>query len=158
RLLDEARALADQGKWPEALAAMERADKLLTAAGREQRPDRLRGLQKDLNLARRLDEIYRQPRPDLTPSRGGERLLPAELSAEEEFFWGREQDARFAREFREFGIDIDSLEPADSALRIARTSVRPALVKALDDWAVLRRRSRGESDPGWKKLVEVARQ
>src|SRR5262249_11512454 len=60
--------------------------------------------------------------------------------------------------FREFGIDLDALEPAEAAARIGHTSIRQALVRALDEWAALRRRARGRKDPSWKRLVEIARQ
>jgi tetratricopeptide (TPR) repeat protein len=85
-------------------------------------------------------------------------LQAQERSAENDFFWGREQDDGFAREFREFGIDVEALGLGEAAARIRGASIRLGLVKALDAWAPLRRRARGENDPGWKKLVEVARQ
>jgi tetratricopeptide (TPR) repeat protein len=161
RLLDEAQGLSGQEKWPEALAAVDRADKLLASAGRAERPRRLRELQKGLQMAHRLEEIYRVPRRILqvdspVPSAGGTGGTPRS-SDEEDFFWGREQDSRFAEEFREFGIDVDALEPAEAAARVGRADIRPALVKGLDEWAALRRRARGDNDPGWKKLVEIAR-
>jgi tetratricopeptide (TPR) repeat protein len=165
RALDDAGKLTEKEKWPEALAAVERADKLLAVAGRAERPWRLRALEKDLCMARRLQDVYRSPPPDLTAElvltgaeagrRGPE---PRQDSAEEEFFWGREQDARFAQAFQDFGVDADGLEPAEAAVRIGRTSIRAALVKALDEWAMLRRRARGDRGPSWKKLVEIARQ
>jgi tetratricopeptide (TPR) repeat protein len=166
RLLDEARPLIDQGKWPEALAVVERADKLLASAGRSERPQRLLELRKDLSMAQRLEDIYREPKRDLMAPMliaGGQGIehssLAQPVSAEEEFFSGRQQDARFPTAFQEFGIDLEALEPAEAAARIKRTSVSQALVQALDGWAVMRKRSRGgEEDPFWKKLVEIARQ
>jgi serine/threonine protein kinase/tetratricopeptide (TPR) repeat protein len=161
QILDEAVGLAGQGKWPEALAAVERADKLLTAAGRERRPERLGGLQKELSFARRLDEIFRDPKLGLnralgTPD-GPRRRTKLGLFSAEEIHRAREQDVLLAREFREFGIDVDSLEPAEAAARIGRTSIRPDLVRALDGWTVLRQRARDGTDPGWTKPLEVAR-
>src|SRR5262249_53791449 len=93
---------------------------------------------------------------------GGEQIdhkvQQMQSSAEEEFFWGREQEPRFARAFGDFGIDIDALEPAEAGARIGGRISREALVRALDEWAALRRRARGDKDAGWKKLVEIARQ
>jgi tetratricopeptide (TPR) repeat protein len=142
RLLGEAGDLMEQGKWPEAQAPVERADKLLASAGRTDRPPRLRELQKELDMARRLEDLYRDPaEADVTT---GDWAL----------------DARFARAFQEFGIDIDALDPADSAALIGRKSIRQDLIKALDDRAAMRRRryrdTRINDERNWKKLVELA--
>jgi tetratricopeptide (TPR) repeat protein len=165
RTLNETGPLIDQGKWSEALAAVERADKLLTAAGRAERPKRMRELQKALAVARRLEDIYREPRSDrkaivmTTSMQGADRTLQAPPgSAEEEFFWGQEQDRAFAETFREFGIDIEALSTAEAAARIREPSIRQALVQAVDEWAAMRKRARGDPDPFWKKLVAIARQ
>jgi serine/threonine-protein kinase len=153
--LDETDALLEQARWPEALAVVERADKLLGSAGRADRPRRLLDLQRALTVAQGLDNISREPQRG---RRAGASPQPAsEKAAEEQFFWGRDQNARFARAFRDFGIDVDALEPADGAARIAGTSIHEALVRALDEWAALRRRGRGDQDASWKKLVEIAR-
>jgi tetratricopeptide (TPR) repeat protein len=164
KTLDETGPLIEQGKWREALAVAQRADKLLAAAGRTQRPARLLELQKELSMARRLEETYREPQLNRTArlavegTGSGGDLQSRQRSAEDDFFWGREQDACFAREFRDFGIDVEALAPAVAAERIRRTSIRLCLVQALDEWAPLRRRARGHQDPLWKKLVEIARQ
>jgi tetratricopeptide (TPR) repeat protein len=165
RALNEAGPLMEQGKWPEALAAVERAGKLLASTGHTERPPRLVALQKELTMAQRLDDIYRGPERDfkaevailgLAGSDHGPE--PQQVSAEEEFFSGRGQDARFAKAFQEFGIDIEAHEPAEAAARIARTNIHQALLRGLDDWAAMRQRARGDTDPLWKKLVEIARQ
>jgi tetratricopeptide (TPR) repeat protein len=165
RLLDEAGPLIEQGKWLEALAVVERAGKLLAAAGRMDRPARLVELRKDLILAESLEAIYQQPRQKvrtkltISGGSGTEHAFREERDPrEEEVFWGRQQDAEFATAFREGSIDIDALEPSEAAAQIVRRTIRPALVKALDGWAPLRRRARGENDPGWKKLIEIASQ
>jgi serine/threonine protein kinase/Flp pilus assembly protein TadD len=162
--LDETGPLIELGKWPEAVAVVERADKLLAAAGRTERPGRLVELQRELAMAQRLEEIYRTPRRKpkanlLIPGDPGTvvRSRTPPDAAEEEFFRGREQDAEFTRAFREFGIAIDSLAPAEAAAQIGPRRIRSALVKALDDWASLRNRARGDNDPGWKKLIKIAR-
>jgi serine/threonine protein kinase/tetratricopeptide (TPR) repeat protein len=164
--LEETGPLMERGKWPEALEVVERAEKLLAAAGRTERPPRLLELQKDLMRAQRLEDIYLQPIPDVTSSvitaiRGGtEHTLQQQLaSSEEEFFWGRKQDERFAKAFQEFDIDIEALAPAEAAARIGRTCIRESLVQALDQWAAMHKRAYGgDEDPIWKKLVEIARQ
>jgi serine/threonine protein kinase/regulator of sirC expression with transglutaminase-like and TPR domain len=158
--LEEARRLREQGQWPDALAAIQRTDKLLASAGRGDRPAPLLELHKELHFAQRLEDIYHGA-PRLRDMPAGDALEPAlgpRHSAEEDFFWGREQDSRFAEEFRNFGIDIDALTAAEAAARIGRTGIRPALVQALDEWAAQRKRARSNDDSSWKKLVEVARQ
>ena len=47
------------GQWPEALRRWQRADTLLASAGRSERPPRLQELQRDLQSARRLEDISR---------------------------------------------------------------------------------------------------
>jgi tetratricopeptide (TPR) repeat protein len=161
--LEETGPLIEDGKWPEALAAVGRADKLLTAAGRTERPRRLVELRNDLTMAERLERIYRGPGRGLTvqvmPSGSGtedaSRVQPGSFEAE--FFSGRQQDAEFARAFRDFGIDIDTLDPVEAAAQITHRTIRSALAKALDAWAPLRKRARGDKDAGWTKLVEIAR-
>ena len=163
RALQEADGLRAQGKWPEALAAVERADQLLASAGRAERPARLLDLHQELQLARRLEDIHQGAQSQKTslPAARGAKGIAGDRgprhSAEEEFFRGRDQDRQFASEFRDFGIDIDALAPAEAAARISRTGIRPAIVQALDEWAAMRKRNRGDKDPGWKKLLEVSR-
>jgi tetratricopeptide (TPR) repeat protein len=149
-ILDEAEALAGRGKWPEALAAVERADKLLESAGRAERPPQLLGWQRDLTMARRVADIYREPQAPQQSSRP--------RNSAEEYYSEQRQDARFGTAFQEFGIDVDALPPGECAARIGRARIREALVRALDEWAALRKQARGGDDPGWRTLVEVARQ
>ena len=164
RALDEAGALGNQARWPEALSAIERARKLLDAAGRQKIPQRLGDLEADVAMVLRVEEIYREPKQDMkcdlvavVASQGTYRQPKrAALASEEEFFWGRQQDAEFARAFRDFGIDTEQLEPAEAAARITGRSIGRELAKGLDRWAAMRRRAR--NDPSWKKLVEIARQ
>jgi hypothetical protein len=155
----------EQQKWLEALEVVERADKLLAAAGRMERPARLLQLREDLSVAERLEGISRGPRRDLKTrvivSSGYEtepslRMQPDSFTVE--FYSGRQQDAEFARAFRDFGIDIDALPPAEAAAQITPRTIHFALVKALDEWAPLRKRARGENDTSWTKLIEIARQ
>jgi tetratricopeptide (TPR) repeat protein len=164
RTLNETAPLIEQEKWPEALAAVAQADKLLGAAGRTARPPRLLELRKELSMAERLEGIYRQPAPGRKAPglRSGEGGTGATVpgrpgSSEEDFFSGRQADAEFARAFGDFGIDVDALAPAEAAARITRLRIRPALVKALGEWASMRRRARGANDPGWKRLIDIAR-
>jgi tetratricopeptide (TPR) repeat protein len=165
RTLEETGPLLEQRKWPEALGLVERADRLLAAAGRADRPPRLLDLQNDLSMAVRLEEIYGEPKRDaklsmLIASGGGAGYAyqPQPEPSEEEFFAGRRQDERFTEAFRAFGIDLIALAPGEAAARMTPTNISPALVQALDQWAGMRKRARGEEDPFWKKLLEIAQQ
>jgi tetratricopeptide (TPR) repeat protein len=72
-------------------------------------------------------------------------------------FWNRQQDADFATAFRDFGIDIDALDPAAAAAAMTRSSIRRSLVKGLDQWVPWRQRALGDNPSGWRKLIEIAR-
>ena len=161
RTLKEAGPLVEQEKWHEALGAVERADQLLAAAGRTERPPRLLELRTELSMAQRLERIDQHRKPELTvltSSEGGARPSFQEHagSSEQDFFMGRQADAEYALAFRDFGIDLDALKPAEAVAQIARRRIFPALIKALDEWSAFRRRARGPNDPGWKKLVAIA--
>jgi serine/threonine-protein kinase len=115
-------------------------------------------------MAERLEGIYQKPKTQMNapvPFSNDDKtrgLLPQPASSsEQDFFTGRQADAEYARAFRDFGIDIDALAPAEAAAQITGRGISPALVKALDEWGPLRRRARSQNDPGWKKLVEIAR-
>jgi tetratricopeptide (TPR) repeat protein len=166
RLLEEAGPLINQEKWPEALFVVQRADKLLESAGRVDRPGRLVELLKDLTMAKLLEEISREPKRRLKTDaavigalEGDPNFKAQEAFAEEEFFWGRGQDPRFAQAFRDYGIDIEALEPAEAAARIRRTHVPEALIQALDEWAaILGFAGSDDKKSGWRKRTETARQ
>jgi tetratricopeptide (TPR) repeat protein len=142
RDLDEAEPLLQDGKWPEASAALERAAKLLEAGGRTEFPPRLHELQQDLTMARRLEEIYSLP--------GTEYL----------FYDCRKQDVQYARLFQEYGIDMAALSAAEAAERIRARSIRLALARGLDLWFRARlgaeQQSRARKLFNWQQLVEVS--
>jgi serine/threonine-protein kinase len=136
--LEQVETLLKDGKWPEASAVMDRAVDLLKSASRPKRLERLELLEQDIGMARRLEEIYGQPRDLL-------------------FFTGREQDARYTRAFREYGIDLTTVTLAEAAERIRRRSIRRELARALDFWSSMRRRAGNTTSPTWQQLLEVAR-
>jgi serine/threonine protein kinase/Flp pilus assembly protein TadD len=138
RTLGEADALTQSGKWSEALAAVERVRKLLTAAGRSELPDSLLELQKDLNMVLRLEDIYSQPK-------------------QEEFWTGLEQHDAYARAFQQYGIDVTTLPRVEAAERIRARSIRRELARALDFWSFMRRRANDRKPPDWKGLLELAK-
>jgi serine/threonine protein kinase/tetratricopeptide (TPR) repeat protein len=140
RMLAETDDLLQQEKWHEALVLVERADKLLSAAGRQERPARLLDVRKELLFAERLENIYRHPDSASSDPANGVARRAAD-TVDSRAHWGRQQDEEYARAFRDNGIDIDTLEPAEAGAAIGRMRIRPALVKALDEWAEMRRRA-----------------
>jgi tetratricopeptide (TPR) repeat protein len=137
RALDEAADRIGASRWPEAEAAVQRADKLLRAAGRTESPPRLRELERDVAMARRLEDIYSQP-------------------STHEFYTGKEEDAAYAQAFRDYGIDLTTLPVAEAAERIQGRSIRADLARTLDFWSFVRRRAGAAGAPDWKQLLEVA--
>jgi serine/threonine protein kinase/Flp pilus assembly protein TadD len=137
RELNQAGTLLEQGQWPEALAAVDRADKLLAAARRADRPPSLLKLKQDLALAQRLEYIHDRPKT-------------------EEFFMGQELDAAYAELFAQAGIDVTALSVAEAAERIRTRSIRRELVRALDFWSHMRQRAGSQRSPDWKQLVLIA--
>ena len=71
---------------------------------------------------------------------------------------GSDTDAAYTEAFREAGIDLADMSPAEAGAKIkARpTSVALALAAALDDWAAIRRRRRDDA-AGAVRLSEAAR-
>src|SRR5262249_58235465 len=65
--------------------------------------------------------------------------------------------AMYARAFREFGIDVETLEPEEAATRIRARTIRVELALALDQWADRRKKVQGADAPGWRRLVGLAR-
>src|SRR5262249_60368582 len=86
-----------------------------------------------------------------------DRLLEIR-GAEEDDRNGSATDASYAAAFREAGIDLAKLAPAEAAAKIkARPpSVVPGLTAALDDWAAIRRGRR--KDAGRAALLTPAAQ
>jgi serine/threonine protein kinase/predicted Zn-dependent protease len=155
RTLAETGPLIEKGNWPEALTMVQQADKLLASAGRTARPPRLLQLGKELSMADRLEDICREPNRRTYPMvSGGEGAEPKAQADSSD----AQQAARIACAFREFGIDVEVLDPAQAAERISRTTIRQALIKALDQWAIMCQRDPGSENSLWKKLVEIARQ
>jgi serine/threonine protein kinase/tetratricopeptide (TPR) repeat protein len=144
RALDEAATLQGQAKWPEALEAARRAEGFLAGGDAELR-QRVDAVRKDLEMVLRLEEI-RFPR----------------LGGGSEGDWDEAaMDGGFARAFREYGIDVDTLEPAEGGERIRARPIRHELAVALDRWvevrATLAERNRAANDGPGKRLLAVAR-
>jgi tetratricopeptide (TPR) repeat protein len=141
--LNNVQQLQDQARWPEALAAAQQVEELL--AGRsipEDLGERLRDRLADLKMVARLEEARLQTAAATSPKACALDIEGAE-------------DA-YGKAFREYGLDVDGLGPAEAANRIQARPICLQLAAALDDWSRMRRTLRGEADPTWKHLLAVA--
>jgi serine/threonine protein kinase/Flp pilus assembly protein TadD len=143
-ILDDVGRLEQEQKWPEALAAAERAEAALAggeAADAIRR--RVHEVRRNLAFVARLERI-RQDRAQVIEGKYNDRG-----TAEE-----------YGRAFRDYGVDVEGL-PADEAVAQLQARRAPAVpvAAALEDWVVVRRRRqrRGEDAPNWKGLMAVAR-
>jgi serine/threonine protein kinase/Flp pilus assembly protein TadD len=141
--LDEARRFQGDGKWPQALAAVRRADALLqdgaaAPALAAQVQDLLHELSEkeaDAQLIARLEDV---------------RLLQAELNAKEDRFALEESLPQYQRAFCRYGLRADTTSPQEAAARLRRRppAVRGILVAALDHWLILARHAKAP-EAGW---------
>jgi serine/threonine-protein kinase len=71
---------------------------------------------------------------------------------------GIETDADYADAFREAGMDVNALTPAQfgAVIRSRPTTVKIAIAAALDDWAAVRRDGRDDTE-GAVRLLDMAR-
>jgi tetratricopeptide (TPR) repeat protein len=135
----EARALLARGQLPEALATARGAHQTLAnAGGSKELRQRVADLLADLKMVARLEEI------SLRQFNVGQIDLA-------------QMDVEYATAFRDFGIDVEALEPEEAAARIQTRSIPVALAAALDAWVRLRKEIRKGDDRSWKRLVVVAR-
>jgi serine/threonine protein kinase len=141
KALHEAIELQEKGKWPQALDAAKLAEGILAAGGSDPLRQRARERRNDIEMVLRLEDI-RLPDSD----RAVFNLTPQ----------GKDE-AAYARAFKEFGIDLEALDPGDAAERIRMHSIWLELAVALDNWADRCRSSRGKDAPLGKKLLAIAK-
>jgi serine/threonine protein kinase/tetratricopeptide (TPR) repeat protein len=135
--LDEAERLQAEGKWLGALEAVKRAEGIVAASNSSlQLQEQVRVQRQDLEMIDRLEDIRLQS----SASKG----MHFELGL---------RDQAYAQAFRNYGIDVLTLDPADAGERLREKSVHVQLAAALDDWAVVRK-GPGTSS---KELLAIAR-
>src|SRR5262249_19917390 len=66
-------------------------------------------------------------------------------------------DQAYREAFREYGLDVEALEPHEAAQRLRARNASVELPAALDDWALIRSTTQPGGGPGWKDLLAVAR-
>jgi serine/threonine protein kinase/Flp pilus assembly protein TadD len=138
RALDEARKFQAQAKWPEALEAAKRAGGILAAGGSEDLGRRVRELRDDVNMVLRLEEIW-------MPHVGAGLLSATPFTV------------AYATAFREYGIDVEALEPSEAGARIRARKIRLELALALDSWSLFLRNRNRAPDATERRLLAVAR-
>ena len=140
-ILDDVDRFEQEQKWPEALAAVERAEAAL-ASGEALEPlqAEVRAILTDLQLVARLEQT---------------RLLTSELK--EQGFDYDGANGRYAAEFQRYGINLDSL-PTDEAVTWLRdrAEILPALISALDHWGHCRRKV--NDNAGFQTLNKLAQE
>jgi tetratricopeptide (TPR) repeat protein len=118
RDLDEVRTFCRQDRLREAYAVLDHAQALAARGGAdEDLGGRVVQLRKDVDMAVLLEEI---------------RLEMATVK-DEHLSW-EEFLLHYAKAFRNYGLDLDQLEPDRAVARIEGSAIREQLVAALDDW------------------------
>jgi serine/threonine protein kinase/tetratricopeptide (TPR) repeat protein len=139
--LDAAERSMRLTKWPDAMAAVSQVEALLgPGGGNDVLRQRSRRLRDDLTMVLRLDEIRQ------------------EMSAvKDDHFDTGLADRLYGEAFRDYGIEVESLEPDAVASKMPAGSVREELVAALDDGMRIRRGMHKKDDRDWKRLLAAAR-
>ena len=134
---ERARSSLDLGESSPALGA--RVDRLVADINREQSDAarRLAELERDRKFLDRLNDIRLDPLREEGPQK---------------------IDTDYATAFREFGVDVDRLDPGDAGRSLAKRSDPQEIALFLDDWALLRREHFGTNPQrSWRRLVTVGR-
>jgi tetratricopeptide (TPR) repeat protein len=136
--LREAQVLQDQQKWPEALAVVKHAQVLwMSGAGDENGRQRLSERLADLEMVVKLEDA---------------RLRAAEVK--DLRFDIEQAAAAYAKAFREYGIDVEAMDPKEAGALLRTRSIGVELAAALDDWVRILRSREKEV---WQDRLAVAR-
>jgi tetratricopeptide (TPR) repeat protein len=123
RALEEAETSYQGDKLPEAVAAVKRAEGLLAGGGGSQTlRRRVRRWRTDLGMVVQLEEIP----------------LERAATAQEGGFDAAGADRAYREAFRQYGLDVEALDPDEAARRIRASAVKDRLVVALGDWVLVR--------------------
>jgi serine/threonine-protein kinase len=149
-LRDEARRAGDDlTRWIAACDAAQAVARLLADA-------------RDTATRHRVTALVRQATEATHAAENHQRLLARLVdirSAEADDPDGSASDAAYADAFRQAGIDVDALPPAEvgATIKARPPSVAVVLAAGLDDWAAQRRRARREPEEAWRHLLAAAR-
>jgi len=149
-------ATADPAKWAEVKVLISRAKGLAEDTD------------VDVALRKRAEALHSRLERDAAAAREAaaraekDRRMAARLdeirirSGDQDQLDHRQRDLDYANAFREYGIDVETLDPGQAAERIRASRMTAALVNALDLWTSTRRRYLGRENPGWRRLYQMA--
>jgi serine/threonine protein kinase/Tfp pilus assembly protein PilF len=138
--LRESESFYRADRLPEAFVALKQADGLLAGGGGEQVRERVRQWRNDLEMAERLEGIRDR-----------------QAQWRQRAYQVNQADADYAEAFRHYGIDVETLDPAEAAERIAARPIRVTLVTGLDHWLQVRKESVKAPEKAWMPLLTVLR-
>ncbi|MCI0742296.1 MAG: tetratricopeptide repeat protein [Gemmataceae bacterium] len=135
-----AKAALDAGE--EEPNTRQQVESLLAALQRELPP--AREAERDRSMLVRLDDV---------------RDLQAEVDVKSSRFDEGRADPAYADAFREYGIDVDALDPETAAARIRARPIAVELATALDHWAFVRSKhpKKGATPADWQRLIAAAK-
>ncbi len=133
----EAIQFRNQGRWIEAQFAARKAEDSMPAGAAAELRKTAADLRADLGLLIALDE----QRLKFT----GER---------DEVFDAAAANVGYAAAFRDYGVDVDGLDPTAASQRFSDT-IREPVAEAIDHWAQMRSWQLKDRE-GWKRLMEIA--
>jgi len=152
-LLGQARATREDDLtfWALATQAAKRAEALL--GQREVAPDLRRKIG---NLVGMIADERAHVEAQSRDHRTLQKLVAIHADMAEDLDHVR-ADREYTTAFRDYGIDVDRLPPADCGARIAAMPVAAEMVDALDQWAFIWRRARPAGTTRARRLAAVAR-
>ena len=137
-------------RWIEATQAAERAEALINRGEVEPNLRRqVRDLASTVGRERGLAEAASKDR------RMAERVAEIHADIAVHFDIKRTEE-EYAAAFREYGVDVDNLDPVDAGTRLGASPVAAELANALDQWTFLRRGPLRDAE-GARHLVDVAK-
>jgi serine/threonine-protein kinase len=145
-------AVEDLASWAEAVAAAKKAEALLE-------PGVEPALRQQVDTL--LAEVIAEEQQATAAARAAERdrvvldRLMDIRGAKDDDRDGSETDVAYAEAFREAGIDMAVLSPAEAGAKVRERPTAVALAAMLDDWAAVRRDKR-KNAAGAKRLTDVA--
>jgi len=149
-------AIGDLTKWSEVMAAARHADALLAEGeANDALHQKVAGI---LAAVGREQAAAEKQAAEVEHDRKLLGELETIRGSRSEHWDPKQSDAEYAAAFRGFGIDLDRLDPKESAKRIAQRSAPVELASYLDDWALQRRNARDKKEEiSWRRLHEAAR-
>jgi eukaryotic-like serine/threonine-protein kinase len=169
----KAAPVGDLGKWTEALAAAEQAEASLQTGEpsnvlRQRVAELIQTLERERDGAERKASEAEKDRKLFARI---ETIRVEFVDADEVWFYGRESkspvlaEEAYAAAFREFGVDVDKVEPAEAGKLLRQRPEALEIAFAIDAWALIRKdlardEQTDKQDPVkdrlYRRLVELA--